>query len=299
MTQTPIVGPSTPPDPSVPPAASPASPAQSEFVRRLVSGIVMAAGALALTFAGGWWFAGLVTAGGVIMCWEWGRLVRGRADAVGGPDRLLLLHAASAVLTVVFTALGHPGWAVAVLGAAGLTLYNLDQARPLSAFGVAYVGLPALVLVWLRQEPGHGLSAVLYLFVAVWVTDIAAYAAGRTIGGPRLAPRISPGKTWSGLVGGVATSGLAGAAFGAYIPGASVLRLGVLAIVLAIAAQIGDLFESALKRRSGLKDASGIIPGHGGLLDRVDGLVAAVALVIVIVLLWHVDAPARGLILGR
>ena len=174
----------------------------------------------------------------------------------------------------------------------------MSPKQPLSAFGAAYVGLPAFVLVWLRQDADYGLAAVLYLFLAVWVTDIAAYATGRTLGGPKLAPSISPGKTWSGLAGGVGCAGLAGAAFGACIAGGSAFRLGALAIALGIAAQLGDLYESALKRRSGLKDASGLIPGHGGVLDRVDGLVAAIALAAVIVLVPHADVPARGLVRG-
>ena len=296
MTQSPLAG---DPAPAGPAPTPPAATRQGEFVRRLVSGIVMAGGALILTYAGGWWFAGLVAVGCAIMCWEWGRLVRQPLIDGGWLDQTLLLHAASVLAAIVLTMSGHPGWALAILGAVALALSIRDSGNPLTAFGVAYAGLPALVLVWLRQEPGHGLAAVLFLFVAVWVTDIAAFAAGRTIGGPKLAPSISPGKTWSGLVGGVAAAGLTGAAFGAYVPGASALRLGLLAIVLAIAAQLGDLYESALKRRSGQKDASGLIPGHGGLLDRVDGLVAAVAVVSVIVLSWHIDAPARGLIVGR
>ena len=169
----------------------------------------------------------------------------------------------------------------------------------MAAVGIAYVGIPVLGLVWLRLQPAFGLAAVLFLFLAVWVTDIGAYAVGRTVGGPKLAPRISPGKTWSGLIGGVTLSGLTGAAFAAYVGEASSVRLGLVAVVLGVAAQIGDLFESALKRRSGLKDSSTIIPGHGGLLDRVDGLVAAVALVTLIAVSQYSDAPARGLILGR
>lgn len=281
------------------PPVGAAAPASGELFRRIVSGVVMAVAALGLTTAGGAWFATLVAAGAAIMCWEWGRLVRGVTPSGGAQDGLLILHAGSAIGITALTLLGYPGWAGAVLAGAMVALYALDSGRLLSAVGAAYVGIPALVLVWLRQEPDYGLTAVLYLFMAVWVTDIGAYAAGRTLGGPKLAPRISPGKTWSGLLGGVALSGLTGAAFGAYVSGASATRLGLLAVVLAVSAQIGDLYESALKRRSGLKDASNLIPGHGGLLDRVDGLVAAVALVTLIVLVRHAEAPARGLLLGQ
>ena len=276
---------------------------RSELSRRIISGIVMAAGALGLTVAGGWWFVSLVGAATVLMCWEWRRLTR-TPDAVpnvvahGGVDRNLALHVAVTVAAVVLVAQGHAALALGVLvvGAAGL--FALSPGRPLSAFGAVYVGLPAFVLVWLRQDAEYGLAAVLYLYLSVWVTDIAAYAAGRSLGGPKLAPSISPGKTWSGLIGGVACAGLAGAAFSHFIPGGSAWRLGVLAVALAIAAQLGDLYESSLKRRSGLKDASGLIPGHGGILDRVDGLVAAIALAAVVVLLPYMNSPARGLVRG-
>lgn len=255
----------------------------------------MAGGALAATVAGGWWFTLLVATASVLMCWEWGRLVRG---AQAGVDLGLGLHVAAVLVAVLLASFGFPGRGALVLAVAAAGLLVLDMSRPMSALGVAYVGLPVLLIVWLRSDAALGLTGVLYLFAAVWITDIAAYAAGRTFGGPKLAPSISPGKTWSGLIGGVTCAGLAGAAFAPFVEGASAGRLGLLAVVLAVAAQGGDLYESALKRRSGLKDASGLIPGHGGILDRVDGLVAAVAAAAVIVLLPHASAPARGLLLG-
>ena len=263
----------------------------------------MAAAALGLTVAGGWWFASLVGIATVLMCWEWGRLTRGIGlDANRGVsaniDPSLVLHAAVTVAAVILVVMGRAGWAVAVLMAGALGLLALSRGRLLSAFGAVYVGLPAFMLVWLRQDADYGLAAVLYLYLAVWMTDIAAYAAGRTIGGPKLAPSISPGKTWSGLIGGVACAGLAGGAFSYFVPGGSMPRLGFLAVALAIAAQLGDLYELFLKRRSGLKDASNLIPGHGGILDRVDGLVAAIALATLVVWLSQANSPARGLVGG-
>ena len=276
---------------------------RSELSRRIMSGIVMAAGALGLTVAGGWWFAGLVGAATVLMCWEWGRLTRTPETATGiatndGIDHRLALHVAATIAAVALVATGNAALALAVLAVGAAGLFALSPNRPLSAFGAVYVGLPAFVLVWLRQDPEYGLAAVLYLYLSVWVTDIAAYAAGRTLGGPKLAPSISPGKTWSGLIGGVACAGFAGAAFSFFVPGGSAARLGILAVTLAIAAQLGDLYESFLKRRSGLKDASNLIPGHGGILDRVDGLVAAIALATLVDFLAHANAPARGLVRG-
>jgi phosphatidate cytidylyltransferase len=132
-----------------------------------------------------------------------------------------------------------------------------------------------LGLVWLRAQPFLGLETVLWLFAIVWATDSAAFASGAVFGGPRLAPDISPNKTWSGLAGGLACGALASIAFGAAIGAKHVVVLGGLGLAVALAAMFGDLAESWLKRRVGVKDASTLIPGHGGVLDRLDGLIAA------------------------
>ena len=144
-----------------------------------------------------------------------------------------------------------------------------------SAAGVYYAGFPAVALIWIRGDQAYGWLAILYLFIIVWTTDSAAYLFGRWIGGPKLAPRISPKKTWSGLIGGALSAGLAGLLFALAVEGASSLHLALLAIVLAVIAQLGDLGKSAIKRIFGMKDTSGLIPGHGGVLDRIDGLLFA------------------------
>jgi phosphatidate cytidylyltransferase len=143
--------------------------------------------------------------------------------------------------------------------------------------GVAYVGAACLAFLWLRHDPANGLAIVFWLLAVVWSTDIGAYFAGRIIGGPKLAPSISPKKTWAGLGGGMLAATVAGL-IAAKVGGDEPLRLGAASAALAIAAQAGDLFESSLKRRYGVKDSSALIPGHGGVLDRIDGLLA-VALV--------------------
>jgi phosphatidate cytidylyltransferase len=151
------------------------------------------------------------------------------------------------------------------------------------AFGVVYLALPAAGLILLRQAvPPVGWASILLLLTVVWATDIAAYFAGRTFGGPKLWPRVSPKKTWSGALGGLAAALIAGGAVAA-LTGAGGFWLGVvLAAPLSIAAQAGDLFESAVKRRFGVKDSGTIIPGHGGVLDRVDGLLGAAALALLL-----------------
>jgi phosphatidate cytidylyltransferase len=147
--------------------------------------------------------------------------------------------------------------------------------------GVFYVSLPCLALLWIRSLPG-GLETLLWILALVWATDTAAYVAGRGIGGPRLAPRISPNKTWAGLAGGIVGAALIGFAAAVLLRHASVVvgpRGGVWSVValsgaLAVVEQAGDLVESAVKRHFGVKDSSNLIPGHGGVLDRVDGLLA-------------------------
>jgi len=146
--------------------------------------------------------------------------------------------------------------------------------RPLiwSVSGVAYIALPCLALIWLRGQAEAGRISVLWLVLSVWATDIGAYIAGRLIGGPKLAPRISPNKTWAGLGGGMAGAALVGVGT-AWMTGlASMPALALAGLALAVAEQAGDLVESAWKRHFHVKDSGSLIPGHGGLLDRVDGL---------------------------
>jgi len=144
--------------------------------------------------------------------------------------------------------------------------------------GVIYVGLPVASLLWLRHEPNWGLATILWLFATVAAVDTGAYFAGKTIGGPKLAPLISPNKTWAGLGGGVAAAGLCGL-IAALILGTDVLTAVVFSLILAPVSQIGDIAESAVKRYFGVKDSGSILPGHGGILDRIDGLVAAAVFV--------------------
>jgi phosphatidate cytidylyltransferase len=174
------------------------------------------------------------------------------------------------------------GWIIATGAmAAAVASMRYRLGRPLwYAAGAAYLGSAFLAFLWLRADPLSGRFLVLWLIALVWATDIGAYAAGRSIGGPRLAPGISPGKTWAGLAGGILAAAIAGMAvllgFGAgELDWASLLRIAAASAVLAVVAQVGDLFESHLKRRAGVKDSSDLIPGHGGMLDRIDGLMAA------------------------
>ena len=142
--------------------------------------------------------------------------------------------------------------------------------------GFAYSLLPALALLWIRERSPVGVELLLWVFITTWSVDIGAYFAGRTIGGPKLAPAVSPNKTWAGLIGGMAAAAVFGGLWAWLLQLPAILIM--LAAPFALAAQIGDLFESWLKRRAGVKDSGDWLPGHGGALDRLDGLVVAAVL---------------------
>jgi phosphatidate cytidylyltransferase len=242
-------------------------------IRTLSSAIFIPVVLLAV-WLGDAWFQLLVALLAVMMAHEWTNIVHDRSSAQ------FALHAAAA-LCGAFLPLSH-SWGstlavIAVISVMSLML-ALIQSRMLTIWvlsGVAYVGLPAMAFVILREQSQSGMLIIMWLFVVVWAADICAYFAGRLIGGPRLAPVISPRKTWAGLLGAIAGGIAAGIAV-AYVMGlASLISLGLLGGVLAVIEQLGDLFESALKRHYGMKDSGRLIPGHGGVLDRVDGLVAA------------------------
>lgn len=265
---------------------------RSELGQRVVSGIVMGVLALAAVWAGGLVFAAAVTAIGIIVLWEWGRVVRG-----GGIDAILVAQAVGVVGAVVMTWLGTAGLGLMFIFIAALVsaMVGFGSSGILSAAGAFYAGLPALALVWLRDDT-MGLPAVLLIVLAVVATDTGAYASGRTLGGPKLMARVSPNKTWSGLIGGVLAATIVGALFGLPLFGHLSSRLAIDGFALGLVSQIGDLMESAVKREHGVKDASGLIPGHGGFMDRVDGLIVAAVAAAIFGLVVNVHAPARALL---
>jgi phosphatidate cytidylyltransferase len=272
----------------------PKSSSFADLRLRLASGVVLAAAALALT----WWsvpsFAVLVAAVVLMMAWEWGGMVRKRPF-----DLTFAIHAAGLLLMVVLAAVGHIGLALLALfvTAVLVLLLSLGAGAVMSTFGVFYVGLPALALIWLRADKGFGFLAIVFIFLVVWTSDIAAFLSGRLIGGPKLWPRVSPNKTWAGFIGGVGVTGLAALLFAvAALSHSAPWSLGLAAMALAAVAQGGDLAESAMKRHYGVKDASGLIPGHGGFMDRVDSLVAVAVAAAAFGLLVNAHAPAVALL---
>ena len=266
-----------------------------DLAPRLISGIALAGVALGLTFWGVVPFAVLVLAVSLLMSWEWARIVRGT-----GLDLAFAIQALAASVAIVLAAAGYEamGLATVLVGAIIVVPLRLGHGARLSALGVLYVGVPAVVLIWLRAAQPLGLEAILFLFLVVWTTDTAAFVAGRAIGGAKLWPAVSPNKTWAGLIGGVGTAAVAGAIAARFIGGASAVHLASVALALGLVAQAGDLAESALKRAFNVKDASTIIPGHGGFMDRADGLVTAATAAAIICLIVNMRAPARALLLG-
>jgi phosphatidate cytidylyltransferase len=260
---------------------------------RLVSGLLLAGAAIGLTWYSPWTFAALVLAVSIIVAWEWGRIVRD-----GGIDMVFAVQAGVLIGAVVLGVLGQPvfGLIALLVGTIVTGLLCFGERGQMSAAGVLYAGLPAVALVWFRGARPLGFEAALFVLLAVWATDTGAYAAGRLIGGPKLAPSISPNKTWSGLLGGVSASAMIALGLALATGLASPLRLMVVGMGLAVISQAGDLMESALKRQHAVKDASNIIPGHGGFMDRVDGLIFAAVAAALLAAAINVASPAAALL---
>ena len=270
------------------------SQSNPEILRRLASAFVLAAIALGAVIASPWSFLALVLVAGGLLAWEWGQLTR-----KNGFDATALVHAVSVMAVAVLVALQRPDLAILILGASGIAMLFSKLDRKQSAWalgGLIYIALPAWAVVWLRSDPTYGLTAILYLLAIVWTTDTASYFGGRGLAGPKLAPRISPKKTWSGFVVGVLAATVLGYAFALYMGGTSPWMLGLVGFVLALACQGGDLLESAAKRHFGVKDMGQLIPGHGGLFDRIDSLLLA-AVVAAVIALRNPAAPGAGLLI--
>ena len=266
----------------------------SDLPTRFAAGLVMIAVGIVATYASGWPFRILAALAAALMLLEWTDLHRRPRIwawlAVAGVSAVLLgyaemLYPAAANNPALLDPADLADWrgfagiaAVAVI--VGLLSRSLSM-----GWGVLYIGIPAFALVLLNWAWSE---LVLWLFFVVWSTDIFAYFAGRAIGGPKLAPRTSPNKTWAGLGGGVIGAAIVGAVAAWLMQLENVFLL--LGGPLAVLAQLGDLYESAVKRRHGVKDSGRILPGHGGVLDRLDGLLPAALATYAVLLLLSVGA---------
>jgi phosphatidate cytidylyltransferase len=270
--------------------SEPAPSAPSDLTTRFAAAVVMIAIASVAVYLGGWPFRLLVAAGAAVMLVEWCDMHRTpRAWTwfgvllLVGPTLVLpelLFPAAERDPAVLESGLFDPLWMGAAVTAALALLYGLASRRVPLGWGFLYVAIPSfalLVLSWAWFE------LVFWLLLVTWATDIFAYFAGRSIGGPKLAPRISPNKTWAGLIGGMAGAEAVGALAGWLLGiGSPFLYVGGL---LGLLAQMGDLYESAVKRRHGVKDSGSLIPGHGGVLDRLDGLLPVILATLLLLIL--------------
>jgi phosphatidate cytidylyltransferase len=258
---------------------------------RIIAALVMAPLTIAMAYVGGWLWTGLVTAAAIGLYVEW-------LTIIGERRPRLVLAGVLILLGVGWVDVGHINEiyvsGFVVLGVVAIAL--LSSARRLwTAAGIGYALAASIGSSTVRLDPLWGFAALMLVLLVVWATDIGGYFAGRLIGGPKLWPQVSPKKTWAGAIGGFAASLGVAASFAAFNFG-KIIPMLLLGAALSVASQLGDLFESAVKRRFGVKDSSHIIPGHGGLMDRLDGFVAAIVLAALFGFLrGGADGVGRGL----
>ncbi len=282
--------------------AAPAATAEQgsrNLLLRIVAAVVLAPTALAIAYAGGWLWTALVTLASIGLFVEWLMIV-----GVARERRVVVAGGVALAVSGLCLASGRieASLVVLVLGCAAVAWLSPER-RLWTAVGFFYAAAAEIASVLVRLDQAWGFVALILILLVVWVTDIGGFFAGRGIGGPKLWPRVSPKKTWAGAIGGFAASLAVAAGFVAIgfaeVEPPRVLELGpilLLGAALSIASQLGDLFESAVKRRFGVKDSSHLIPGHGGLMDRLDGFVAAVVIAAIFGLLrGGVDGVGRAL----
>jgi phosphatidate cytidylyltransferase len=267
----------------------------NNLVLRVVSAVVLAPLALLAAYLGNWPFALFWGAAALAVLWEWTTLV------VGPAYRLMFSSCGGAIAIAGFVAWrGRPVAALLMvgLGALAAAIFAPAERRLWVTIGIGYAGAMLLAPMFLRADETYGLVAIVLVFAIVWTTDILGYFAGRAFGGPKLLPAVSPKKTWSGAIAG-AVGAMVVAVFIADLFGPfNKVAIATIGLVLSMLAQSGDLFESWVKRQFGAKDSSRLIPGHGGVMDRLDGFWAAAFAGCVIGLLrGGFDGPARGLLL--
>jgi len=261
------------------------------LLMRVIAALVLAPLAIAIAYAGGWLWLGFVTLAAIGLYVEWLTIVGARTPRVMAAGIAMLLGIA------VWLGIGRIG-ATYVIAALGVVIAALlsPHRRGWTTLGGCYAFAALIASIVVRLDQVWGFTALMFVLLIVWVTDIGGYFAGRGIGGPKLWPRVSPKKTWAGAIGGFGASLVVAVGFAAFGVGKAGPLL-LLGAVLSIASQLGDLFESAVKRRFDVKDSSHIIPGHGGLLDRLDGFVAAVVVAAIFgVLRGGADGVGGGLV---
>ena len=263
---------------------------RNELATRIVVGVAMVVFALAVLWAGGLAFWLVTTLIALGLLGEWAGLAQ--TDAA---TRRLMLFTLSVPLAIMCPLAAGPQFFALGLVAAAAIFTMVSTRRAVLALGIIYAALPVLALLLMRKQP-DGLLFTIWAMALVWISDIGAFFVGRAFGGARLAPAISPNKTWAGFAGGIAAAGVFGAILhtGWGLP----WRLTLATPLLAIVAQGGDLYESWLKRQAGVKDSGTILPGHGGLMDRLDGLIPVAPIAAFLVMLPEISSMVTGLMRG-
>jgi phosphatidate cytidylyltransferase len=275
---------------------SPAPPKWADLGVRTITALVLVPVVVADAWLGGVWFEVLAAFLGVLIAHEWALIAHGRSSSQ------FALHALAAICAAMLTpVIGIVQTVLIVFGIAllsvALVLLRKQKFTAWVPIGPLYASLPIIALVVLRRDGTLGWETILWLFLIVWAADVFAYFAGRTIGGPKLAPKFSPKKTWAGLGGAVLGAAAVSLVFATYVPTKpAALPLAILAGALALFEQAGDIFESAFKRHYSVKDSGTLLPGHGGVIDRVDGLIAVAVAAVIIGYLRNPALPAAGLL---
>jgi phosphatidate cytidylyltransferase len=272
----------------------------TDLRKRVLSALVLGPAALACIWLGAEPWTALVAIAAAVLAWEWVHLCGLRTRALPGLAVPLAVLAAGALAVAELPAIALGvlilGFGLTWIGAQSLGRAAALGAAPrqppgLLAAGVLYIGLAGIALILLRHDNEAGRDNVLFLFLVVWASDIGAYMAGRALGGPKLAPAISPNKTWSGAAGGLLAAVAVGMAAAMALAPGGAAQAAAVAALLGLMAQAGDLLESGIKRHVKVKDTSSLIPGHGGLLDRLDGVLAAAPVAAVLAALLGQGAP--------
>lgn len=253
--------------------ASDAKPRKMADLRlRAISGAVLAAVSLGALAQGGWAFTALLAAAAAAMAWELRMMRVGRFDLAGW----LAAAAAAGACIVTHLSLMRYGMAWMLVALAPLAvLWMRGRGGPVTLLGAGYAAIACAAFIGLRDDPLYGFEAALWVILTVMAADIGGYFGGRMVGGKKLWPAVSPGKTWSGLIAGVLLAAVVGMAFASFTTGTLAHEVAIVSAIIAVVSVGGDLGESALKRVCGVKDSSNLIPGHGGVLDRMDGMLAA------------------------
>lgn len=272
----------------------------SELTLRLFSAFFLVGITLAGTYLGGWYFSGLILLMSLLMSWEWFALTGSKRRGVA-----FVVQCLSLIGSVYCVTEGLILYSIALL-VISMTIVlfliyskiSVSEAPLWTAAGSLYTGLPAVAMIWFRQDTEMGFVVVLYLFFLAWTSDSAAYFGGKTIGGAKLWPSVSPNKTWAGFISGLLGCLALGIIFVLIDSRIDLASILIASLLLGLAVQAGDLVESAIKRHFGLKDTSSLIPGHGGVLDRVDGLVFAIILAAVFALILDRDNPGTSFLMS-